>query len=100
MTTIEKMTTKERAALNFVMSKTTAKKEIKKQEGFSSVTSNNRFFSGLVPNHIKESLFKYKGTHTIVIDEKSYLSFAISFGSKMSNQNVITFTVADYIHNN
>jgi hypothetical protein len=100
MTLFEKMTEKERKAFNYVYKKAETQKKIQIiTEGYNSTRSRICTFFGFVPAWVCESLYKYKGCNKIASCEKSYLAANISFGVKKSNQNLITFTVHDYIHN-
>lgn len=102
MSIFETMTTQERNAFNYVYNKAEDfEREVEKLG--SDYYSHKKVVKGyykIVPNWVRLRLQKYVGNHTIHNDKNSYLSFNIGFGSRMSTQNQISFTVTDYIYNN
>jgi len=96
------MTTQERKAFNYVYNNS---KDFEREVGKPSCNYYShkkvlKQYNAIVPNWVKLRLQKYTGNNTIHNDKNSYLSFNISFGSLMSTQNRINFTVSDYIYNN
>ena len=102
MSIFETMTTEERKAFNYVYNKS---KDFERGIGkpgsdYHSHKIVVKHYNAIVPNWVRLRLQKFVGNHTIHNDKNSYLSFNISFGSRMSTQNRINFTVSDYIYNN
>ena len=102
MSIFETMTTQERKAFNYVYNKSEDfEREVGKPgSDYYSHKKVLKQYNAIVPNWVRLRLQKFVGNNTIHNDKNSYLSFNISFGSRMSTQNQISFTVTDYIYNN
>ena len=102
MSVFESMTSQERKAFEYVYNRSKDfEKGVSKYEGGKHHSSMKHLkqYTGNVPNWVRLRLQKYVGCNVIRSDNKSYLSFYISFGSRMSTQNRINFTITDYVYN-
>ena len=102
MSIFETMTTQERKAFNYVYNKSEdfERRIGKPGSDYHSHKIVVKHYNAIVPSWVRLRLQKFVGNNTIHNDKNSYLSFNISFGSRMSTQNRINFTVSDYIYNN
>lgn len=102
MSIFETMTTQERKAFNYVYNKAKDfEREVSKASSdYYSHKKVLKQYNAIVPNWVRLRLQKFVGNNTIHNDKNSYLSFNINFGSRMSTQNRINFTISDYIYNN
>lgn len=101
MSIFERMTKEELRAFEYIYNRASDfEKGVRKYGGgYHSCTNHLKQYNGYVPNWIRLRLQKFEGCNVIRSDDKSYLSFNINFGSKMSTRNRINFTMADYVYN-
>ena len=98
MNPFKTMTKKQKSAFNWLYNKANNEKHISKNKGFYSYVSSIRSYHGRVPSWVRISLQGYTGTNVLRSDDKSYLSFNIHFGERMSTQNTVVFNIHDYIY--